>query len=572
MTPTRPSSKACVLLAAILLLCSCPRSGNQQDSKEARAIVLVTVDGLIPSELSVFGGTQPTPNLQAIADAGAAWQDAWTTCPLTRPAVATYLTGLTPERHGVRDDLLASLPEDVPTLATLLRERSYRTAAFLDSSFLGEDSGLHRGFDLVDAQDVIPGRPITWIPFIRPAQQLSANFESWVKELPPDARYFAWIHFSHPLLTQVFEEERQARQKEDTSKDEQKNSTPPTGVERLDKALGSILAALEARGELRWAAIVVAGTMGKIDEDEAPTGPGLAPTEDAMRIPILARFPQDSPATQTGGEPRWAPDVAVSLAKQGGVVLPNAEGVDLLDRPGSDRALHASSWAPRDQMGWTPWRAARAGPTLHIDAPLGPSAPGVPQERVRQVLESRGLQLTPVAELGRVLPSDKRLGAAREVWQGRRMMQQQRVEQALDAYRRALALDPENLAALLGSGQFGAMRRDASAIATLGRAVELYPEHPEVLHWYAHAIWSQSVRDAELLLEAILPFRPHDGDLLYDLACARSLAQDPAAAERYLRSAIEAGFREWELMASDPDLRNLRESGRLAEVLREYRK
>ena len=55
-----------------------------------------------------------------LASAGTAWRDGWTACPMTRPAAATYLTGIAPDRHGVTDDLFASLPEGMPTLATLL--------------------------------------------------------------------------------------------------------------------------------------------------------------------------------------------------------------------------------------------------------------------------------------------------------------------------------------------------------------------------------------------------------------------------------------------------------------------
>ena len=137
----------------------------------------------------------------------------------------------------------------------------------------------------------------------------------------------------------------------------------------------------------------------------------------------------------------------------------------------------------------------------------------------------------------------------------------------------ALEIDPDNLGALLDRGQQLALSgtRTAEAAEPLERAVELYPGNPEVLHWYAHAIWSDSVETAEKLLLAILPFKPQEGDVLYDLACSRSLADDIAGSEEYLRAAIEAGYREWTSMEADGDLRSLRESGRFAAVLKEYR-
>ena len=59
--------------------------------------------------------------------------------------------------------------------------------------------------------------------------------------------------------------------------------------------------------------------------------------------------------------------------------------------------------------------------------------------------------------------------------------------------------------------------------------------------------------------------------MLYDLACTRSLAGELDESEDFLRRSIESGYRMFDHMESDPDLRNLRESGRLSQVLMEYR-
>jgi hypothetical protein len=72
-------------------------------------------------------------------------------------------------------------------------------------------------------------------------------------------------------------------------------------------------------------------------------------------------------------------------------------------------------------------------------------------------------------------------------------------------------------------------------------------------------------------MEAILPYKPHEADLLYDLACARSLAGRLDEAGEFLQRAIAAGFRQWEQMEADPDLRALRESGRFAEIVKAAR-
>ena len=110
--------------------------------------------------------------------------------------------------------------------------------------------------------------------------------------------------------------------------------------------------------------------------------------------------------------------------------------------------------------------------------------------------------------------------------------------------------------------------------ADLGMKVTLVdPEpNPGGVCLYRGCIPSKALLHVAALLTAVEPFKPQEGDVLYDLACARSLAGELGESEAYLRRAIEAGFRHWQSIDSDPDLRNLRKSGRFATVMREYRR
>ena len=76
-------------------------------------------------------------------------------------------------------------------------------------------------------------------------------------------------------------------------------------------------------------------------------------------------------------------------------------------------------------------------------------------------------------------------------------------------------------------------------------ALDLIHEHPELvraesertdvggrlrgatlLHWAAHRIWTKDNAQAEQILLQVLPHFPNNPDILYDLACSRSLAGD----------------------------------------------
>ena len=65
-------------------------------------IVLFLTDQLRQDALGCYGNTVcETPNLDRLADAGAAFDFAYTTSPVCSPARASLLTGLYPHNHGV---------------------------------------------------------------------------------------------------------------------------------------------------------------------------------------------------------------------------------------------------------------------------------------------------------------------------------------------------------------------------------------------------------------------------------------------------------------------------------------
>jgi hypothetical protein len=169
-------------------------------------------------------------------------------------------------------------------------------------------------------------------------------------------------------------------------------------------------------------------------------------------------------------------------------------------------------------------------------------------ERIRPLLEKRGLSLDPVPPEGRPFDdAGTRARVVEAVWNARMLSHGGDAGGATAAYRTALDADRDNLGALLGLGQLLALTGHPDSLVVLERAVERYPAHPGTVHWYAHAIWSRSWQDAERLLEANME----------------------GSASR-LREAIEAGYRAWPHIETDPDLRALRESRRFAEVMREY--
>jgi len=568
--------------------------------------ILVTVDGLVPADLRMFGGDVEMPALERVASMGRAWDDAWTAIPMTRPAVATYLTGLAPDRHGVRDDLFSPLSSEPATLATAFAGAGYRTAAFPDSSFLGALSGLHRGFDVV-ADPLWPATDATrWQPDIRLPDEVAQDFGSWLDTLAEDDRYFAWVHLSGPLVLQMWDLGSEIGLSQDMKRKRAKrpdnSAAQPPGPEDLDAALGSILDHLERRGDLARALIVVAGTQADATggaEDLA--GPGFSIAPGAIRVPVVFGW-AGAGKIRAEDEPVWAPDVTATIARAAGLQLAeDAEGVSLLESVPSDRIIIAWSWATLDQMGWRAQRTARAGEILRVEgledwtrnlddpamevveadaarlaealvSRAEPAAPAVPIDLIRPILEARGLTLNPVPSEGRLFGDPvTRREVSRKLLGARSMIRRQRARPVVRLFEEARVLDPENLGVNLDEGQMVTSRNATRATRLLGRTLELYPTNLELLHWYAHATWGESWQVSEAIIELILPYKPQDSDLLYDLACTRSRSGNLDQSEEFLRRSIDAGFTKFGHMESDPDLRNLREEGRLSKIISEYR-
>src|SRR5262249_35710518 len=130
-----------VLLAVTISSCT---AGNKQPAN----VLLITVDTLRPDHLGCYGDRQfKTPNFDRIASDGVWFQKAFCQVPLTLPSHASILTGTYPMFHGIRDQGQNQSAKNVRTLAGMLKEKGYQTAAFVGSFVLDSRFGLKDGFD-----------------------------------------------------------------------------------------------------------------------------------------------------------------------------------------------------------------------------------------------------------------------------------------------------------------------------------------------------------------------------------------------------------------------------------------
>ena len=169
------AKKLSLVLLAALVAAGCARNQNA-----APSVALVTLDG----NISVEALQTALPDLLI-------YTNAFTTAPLTLPAAASILTGLTPQEHGIRVNGAGALPLTMPTVATILSKRDYDCAAFLSSYALAPIHNLTNGFSKYDARMSADLKQQQWN---RPAAQVIDSAAAWLKVRKSDAPTFVWIH------------------------------------------------------------------------------------------------------------------------------------------------------------------------------------------------------------------------------------------------------------------------------------------------------------------------------------------------------------------------------------------
>ncbi len=113
-----------------------------------RNLVFITLDCVRPDFLGCYGCQHVrTPTLDRLASKGVVCEQAITQAPNTWVAHAGLFTGLYPPLHGLRSPY-DRLDPTQPTLASILAEQGFRSAAFPGNDLVGSRMGFQKGFDL----------------------------------------------------------------------------------------------------------------------------------------------------------------------------------------------------------------------------------------------------------------------------------------------------------------------------------------------------------------------------------------------------------------------------------------
>lgn len=342
--------------AAIWIAARLPRRPN---------IVLITIDTLRADHLGSYGYARAdTPVLDALARDGVRFSEVIAQAPLTLPSHASIFTGLTPPRHGVRNNPDSVVPASIPTLAERFHAAGYATAAFVSGFPLHKRFGLARGFDVYD--DRFPrGDGSSAAPFTeRRADQTVAAVRAWFSSRNRDVPFFLWVHLFDPHRPYDPPEPFRSRFAD----------APYDGeIAFVDAQIGELRHTLSNGGA--DTIVVVASDHGEgLNEHGEPTH-GLFVYDSTIRVPLIVAA-AGLAAGRVVATPVRLVDVPPTLLELAALApLPQIDGRSLAPALGSRAATltpepaYVESLFGRLCCGWAPLHGWRDGRWMFIDAP-----------------------------------------------------------------------------------------------------------------------------------------------------------------------------------------------------------
>jgi choline-sulfatase len=331
-------------------------------------VILITIDTLRADHLGVYGDHDAaTPTLDALARRGVRFADVVSPAPLTLPSHTSILTGLTPARHGVRNNPEFVVSESVPTLAERFHAAGYATAAFVSGFPLSRRFGLARGFDVYD--DRFPrGDAASLAPYTeRRADGTVAAVRAWFDRERREASrgpYLLWVHFFDPH-----------RPYDPPEPFRDRFSNPYDGeIAFVDAQIADVLT---AAGDLDATHTIVAVTADHgeaLDEHGEPTH-GLFIYSSTIRVPLILAGPTIPPGVIVEPFVRLIDVTPTLLDLTRLAALPGIEGRSLApliaagSQPADPEPAYFESLFGRLCCGWAPLYGWREGSWAYIDAP-----------------------------------------------------------------------------------------------------------------------------------------------------------------------------------------------------------
>ena len=387
------------ILGAVALVALVAVGGVRYGKTHRRAagpnVLLITLDTLRRDRLGCYGSTVTrTPNIDRLANEGMVFDNAAAPMPATRASHATIFTSQYPRDHGVMNNRMPLDPR-VPMLSEVFQRAGYRTGGFVSVRLLGPESGMTRGFDVLD-----------WPEHVRSADETIPLALEWLKTGRFEEPFFLWVHLYDPHMPYeppakfipdgdpmhasklgAVSWQRLAKLARKTGGDlsqttfEQVVSLYNGEVQYADHWLGALLDALRTRTALDHTIVAFTADHGECFDHGIFFEHFNCLYEGAMHVPLILRYPPKVAAGTRSNAVVEHLDIAPTLLTLAGLPVPETfRGTPYFSgRPAADRNAfiqyprfrieHLHALAKRTDMRTVMGQAVR--PRLIVPPPVG---------------------------------------------------------------------------------------------------------------------------------------------------------------------------------------------------------
>ena len=330
-------------LSSSLWLSGC---GKRQHAKKPN-IILITLDTTRADRLGCYGyRRQTSPNIDTLADESVLYTRAIAPSSWTLPSHASLFTGKFTSSHGARYDpegplLLTDaisgpkswdvyrargLAQNEVTLAEVLKETGYTTAAVVGGPWLKRIFGLNKGFDYYNDSQIstVNGRL---------ANQVTASALNWLKRAR-EKEFFLFLNYFDPhgpysppegFALRFLPKGTNFAGRKPTR--EETNALYDAEILYMDHYIGWLLQKLKAENLYNDTLIIVTSDHGELFGEHGKFGHGHYLYQEELHVPLFIKYPAGEASPKRTDLRVQLTDILPMICERVGITIPgNIQG------------------------------------------------------------------------------------------------------------------------------------------------------------------------------------------------------------------------------------------------------
>jgi len=315
------------------------RASRAATSLEGANVVVIMIDTLRADRLGQHPrGLATSPYFDELAQRSVRFTDTTATSAQTVPSVLSIWSSAYPSRHGNQyfhktasfrvpeRKTTPQVPDRLPVLAELFRERGYRTGAVVTNPWLQAKWGFDRGFERYEFLKRAHGPVVNqtglelidgWDdkrPFLLYLHYMDVHYPRLVRE-PFKAEFTAGLPGKHVYVNGAFPDLDEADR-------EFSLALYDASVRSMDEVLRELMEALEERGLDESTLVVVVSDHGDEFGEHGGLGHGRTLYREVLDVPLLFAHPLLEPRARSLAEPVSIVDVLPTLIELTGGQFP----------------------------------------------------------------------------------------------------------------------------------------------------------------------------------------------------------------------------------------------------------